>query len=144
MTADKRAKVERALIHADVGIDVYREVVDMIKNAERYAWHDLRKNPQDLPEPEKEVDVVCERKMLRKDSKPIQIRTHGFYEDGTILENDSEWNWEDLEGEYNEEEDCYVIQEGWWEFRHYGLDEFYNNVIDDEIVAWRYIEQFEG
>ncbi|MCQ2499783.1 MAG: hypothetical protein MJ117_00380 [Lachnospiraceae bacterium] len=113
----------------------------------KYRWHDLRKNPQDLPEPETEVDVVCERKLLPrklyKNSKPIQIRTHAFYEDGTILENDSVWNWEDIDGEYNEEEDCYVVPEGWWEYRHYNPDEVYNNVIDDIIIAWRYIDPFE-
>ena len=28
----------------------------------KYAWHDLRKYPTDLPDVETEVEVVCERK----------------------------------------------------------------------------------
>lgn len=107
----------------------------------KYRWHDLRKNPNDLPENEYEVDVVCERRYTN--GKSTQIRTHAFYEDGTVLENDSIWSWEYLEGEYNEEEDCHVIPEGWWEYRHYNPNDCYNGVIDDCVIAWREIEPFK-
>lgn len=123
----------------------YKDFADVYEQGwkdavERYRWHDLRKDPNDLPTPETEVDVVCER---HRTDKTYIIRTHGIYEDGTILENDSVWLWEDIDGEYNEEEDCFVVPKGWWEYRHYNVDEVYNNVIDDKVIAWRDVVPFE-
>lgn len=117
------------------------EAIEVLKRAEKYKWHDLRKDPDDLPEIEHEVDVVCERRYTN--GKRTQIRTHAFYEDGIMLENDSIWSWVNLEGEYNEEEDCHVIPEGWWEYRHYNPNDCYNGVIDDCVIAWREIEPFK-
>ena len=65
-----------------------------------------------------------------------------MYEDGTVLENDSCWNWYDIEGEWDEENDCCIIPEGWWENKHYNPDECYNNQVDDEVIAWQHIPQF--
>ena len=86
-----------------------------------------------LPEAETEVLITTVRK-FRGENR--YIVTTAIYEDGTVLENDSEWNWQDIDGEYNEEEDCYIVPQGWWEYRHYNTDEVYNNVIDDEVIAW--------
>ena len=44
--------------------------------------------------------------------------------------------WIDIEGEYDEENDCYIIPEGWWECRHFNADDVYNNLIDCEVIAW--------
>lgn len=60
-----------------------------------------------------------------------------MYEDGTVLENDSCWRWEDIKGEGNEEEDCFIIPEGWWENKHYNADGELNHAVDDEVVAWQ-------
>lgn len=116
--------------------------IEALEKQEKYKWHDLRKNPEDLPTVEHEVDIVCEKRNQWDDRKSI-IRTHGFYEDGTMSEYDSEWNWQDIEGEYNEEEDCYMVPKGWWEYRHYLYYEEYNNAIDDFVIAWREIDPFE-
>lgn len=86
-----------------------------------------------LPETETEVLITTVRKYKGENR---YIVTTAFYEDGTVLENDSIWNWQDIDGEYNEEEDCYIVPQGWWEYRHYNPDEVYNNVIDDEVIAW--------
>lgn len=87
-----------------------------------------------LPKAEQEVLVLTRRK---KGDGFRYIVTSGFYEDGTVLENDSIWNWTDCNFEkYNEDEDCYIIDAGWWEYRHYNPDDVYNNIIDDEVVAW--------
>ena len=109
--------------------------------AEEYK-QDLNKNKQGwipcsemLPEPEKEVLIMANRKYTG--GKIIPIITTAIYENGTILENDSIWNWSDIEGEWNEEEECYIIPEGWFEYRHYNPDEVYNNAIDDKVIAWQ-------
>ena len=87
-----------------------------------------------LPEVETEVYIVAKRKY--RDGHVRYITTTAMYEDGTVRENDSCWRWEDIEGEWDEDEDCYIIPEGWWENRHYNPDDVYNNAVDDEVIAW--------
>lgn len=88
-----------------------------------------------MPPVETEVFIVAKRKY--RGGEVRYITTTAMYEDGTVLENDSCWIWEDIDGEWDEENDCYIIPEGWWENRHYNPDEVYNNVIDDEVIAWQ-------
>lgn len=96
-----------------------------------------------LPDTETEVIVLAKRKFKGGDFR--YIITTAFYEDGTVLENESIWHWDDLDGEWNEEEDCYIIPEGWWEYRHYNMDEVYNNAIDNEVIAWQPLpEPYKG
>lgn len=87
-----------------------------------------------LPQVETEVYIVAKRKY--RDGGVRYITTTAMYEDGTVRENDSCWRWEDIEGEWDEDEDCYIIPEGWWEDRHYNPDDVYNNAVDDEVIAW--------
>lgn len=118
----------------------YKDAADVIeKLAEEYVpdtnvgkWIPCSER---LPEPEKEVLIMANRKYTG--GKIIPIITTAIYENGTILENDSIWNWSDIGGEWNEEEECYIIPEGWFEYRHYNPDEVYNNAIDDKVIAWQ-------
>ena len=87
-----------------------------------------------LPMPETEVLITARRKY--SNGKIYAIITTAFYEDGKVSENDSCWNWSDIEGEYDEENDCYIIPEGWWENRHFNADDAYNNTVDCEVIAW--------
>ena len=92
-----------------------------------------------LPDAEEEVFILAKRKYRGGDVK--YITTTAMYEDGTIRENDSCWYWEDIEGEWDEEEDCYIIPKGWWECKHYNPDNCYNNAVDDEVIAWQPLPQ---
>ena len=87
-----------------------------------------------LPDPETEVLITARRKY--KSGGCVDIITTAFYEDGNISECDSCWNWVDIDGEYDEENDCYIVPEGWWENRHFNPDEVYNNLVDDTVIAW--------
>lgn len=83
-----------------------------------------------LPKVEEEVFVqMCRNGHI--------IATTAIYEDGKMSTEDSIWNWYDLEFDYDEENDVYLIPEGWWEYRHYNPDDVYNNIIDDIVVAWQ-------
>lgn len=62
--------------------------------------------------------------------------TTAIYEDGKVSTDDSMWNWYDLDFNYDEETDQYLIPEGWWEYRHYNPDDVYNNCIDDIVTGW--------
>ena len=86
-----------------------------------------------LPEAEERVLIFAKRKYRSGGFK--NIITTAMYEDGTVLENDSKWRWEDLDAEWNEE-DCYIIPEGWWEDKAYNPDGELNHAVDDEVIAW--------
>lgn len=62
-----------------------------------------------LPDPETEVLITARRKY--KSGGCVDIITTAFYEDGNISECDSCWNWVDIDGEYDEENDCYIVPE---------------------------------
>ena len=90
-----------------------------------------------LPECEKEVLICTERKIVGKDAYIDSIVTPSIYEDGTMPECDSIWHWEDIDyAGWDEENDCGIIPEGWWENRHFNPDEVYNNPVDRKVVAW--------
>lgn len=90
---------------------------------------------EQLPQVETEVFITAKRKY--RDGTYREIVTTAMYEDGTVLENDSCWIWNEINGEWDEENDCYIIPEGWWENRHYNPDDVYYNAVDDEVIAWR-------
>lgn len=95
----------------------------LIDLLEKYKWIPCGER---LPEPEKEVIVITDRRTI----------TTALYEDGTIYEEDSLWNWTDIDFKYDENEDKYIIPEGWCEYRHFNPDDVYNNVVDERIIAW--------
>lgn len=85
--------------------------------------------------PEVETEVLIRAQWKCGDTIDSIITT-AFYEDGTVLEDDSCWRWEEIWewGEYDEEKDGYRIPKGWWEGCHYG--EINNNDINDQVTHW--------
>lgn len=95
-----------------------------------------------MPKCEQEV-LICttQRVWVRgKTGKEIYeepVITPALYEDGTMLEVNSKWCWEDIDyAGWDEEEDCGIIPEGWWENRHFNPEEVYNNPVDRKVIAW--------
>lgn len=84
-----------------------------------------------LPEVETEVLIACDRNGYR-------FVCPAIYEDGTVLTQDSIWNWYELEnyGTYSEENDDYFIPECWWESRQFTPDDVYNNPVDCAVTHW--------
>lgn len=80
-----------------------------------------------MPECEQEVYIFTER----------GTETTALYEDGKMPESKSKWHWNDIQGEWDDEEDCMIVPEGWWEYRHFNPDDVYNNVVDEKVIAWR-------
>ena len=111
---------------------VYVERDDVLKALEQTRWIPVGER---LPMCEQEVLICAERRSIN--GKIKTIITTAIYEDGTMLENKSKWDWTDIDWErWDEEEDCGVIPEGWWEYRHYNSEEVYNNLVDDFAVKW--------
>lgn len=82
-----------------------------------------------LPEPEEEVFIRCNR-------NGHKFTTTAMYEDGTMPFGDSIWNWYDIDFDYDEERDEYLIPAGWWEYRHFNPDDVYNCLVDCEVTHW--------
>ena len=104
---------------------------NMAKRPEFGQWIPVSER---LPDPETEVLILARRKY--RSGGQADIITTAMYENGEMSERDSCWNWVDIEGEWDEENECYIIPKGWWENKHYNPDDVYNNPIDDEVIAW--------
>ena len=95
-----------------------------------------------LPECEQEVLICTMEKVYVSKKTGMEwhkesVITPAFYEDGSMLEVNSKWRWENIDyAGWDEEEDCGIIPEGWWENRHFNPDEVYNNPVDQKVVAW--------
>lgn len=118
-------------------IDLMDEAADAIEElSDRNVgkWIPVTKG---LPECEQEVLISTEKILVGRDAYIDSIVTPAIYEDGTMRENDSIWRWEDIDwAGWDEEEDCGIIPEGWWENRHFNPDDVYNNPVDRKVVAW--------
>ncbi len=96
--------------------------IDQVKN----EWISVK---EQLPEPERQVLVLTTR-------NGHTIVTDGMYENGKISTEASCWCWYDLDFDYDEENDLYLIPEGWWEYKHYNGDDEHNHLIDDVVTHW--------
>lgn len=98
------------------------------KNAKKSEWISVKDGP---PENEQEVLIYCNR-------GGFKFVCPAIYEDGTMLTQNSRWNWNDLEeyGTYSEENDDYFVAKGWWENRQFTPDDVYNCPVDCEVTHW--------
>lgn len=91
-----------------------------------------------MPESEKEVEITYVRKHW-KTGEPLYFTARAFYEDGTMTTENSSFKWDDMDNwEYNEENDYYVIPEGWFESVSFA-EEF--EAVDVPVIAWREITE---
>lgn len=115
--------------------EVLRQVLNVINDTPtidpeslRPTWRDPEKNP---PKVETEVLVLV-------DCGKGYCITTAFYEDGTVSQYESLWQWEDVDdyGIYDEEEDLYRLPKGWREYRHFTPDDELECPIDKPVVGW--------
>lgn len=99
-----------------------------VADVEPVGWISVKDR---LPKPEAEVLAACAR-------NGYCFICPAIYEDGTVLTQDSVWNWYELDsyGTYSEENDDYFIPEGWWENRRFTPDDVYNNPVDCAVTHW--------
>ena len=119
------------LINNCIDRDDIRVAIKMAKKALKEPEPRWIPCSERLPECEQEV-LICTKKWNNS-----YIVTPAIYEDGTMSECDSIWNWEDIDYEdWDEENDCGIIPEGWFENRHFNPDDVYNNPVDMKVIAW--------
>lgn len=99
------------------------------KDTKKPEWISVEDGP---PKNEQEVLIYCNR-------DGFKFVCPAIYEDGTMLTQNSRWNWNDLEeyGTYSEENDDYFVPEGWWENRQFTPDDVYNCPVDCEVTHWK-------
>lgn len=126
-----KGSIEEACAEMLIGLadSLLKEVPSVPIHEAFFEW----RNPETDP-PKVETEVLI---LYRNDIDGYGITT-AHYEDGNVYLQDSVWYWEDLPdwGTYDEERDDYKIPKGWWEYRHFNLDEVYNNQIDRPVVGW--------
>lgn len=85
-----------------------------------------------LPENETDVLVAYTRKWVRGCSYSGVCTA--FHTDGHTRTEDSSYNWDtDLDMDYDEEADAYIVPEGWWETVDFG-EEFF--AVDADVTHW--------
>ena len=95
-------------------------------------WIDVKDR---LPENEQDVIICVERRYYYDPNRLIRIIVKAFYTDGKHDTDHSAYAWDDdcMDMEYIEENDAYLIPEGWWESVEYG-EEF--NAVSDYVTHW--------
>lgn len=108
----------------------------IVLEADAQRW----RNPETEP-PKVETEVL----VLVDCGKGYCITT-AFYEDGTVSQYESVWQWEDVDdyGIYDEEEDLYRLPKGWWEYRHFTPEDALECPIDKPVVGWMPLPPKEG
>lgn len=107
-------------------MDVLEDAPAVVPDAQRW------RNPEtDPPKVETEVLVLV-------DCGKGYCITTAFYEDGTVSQYESLWQWEDVDdyGIYDEEDDLYRLPKGWWEYRHFTPEDTLECPIDKPVVGW--------
>lgn len=108
-----------------------RELLDeAAERIERMQWIPVEER---LPENEKDVLIAFTRKGLRGDI--YRCVGMAFHTDGKTNTEDTSYSWDlgDIDMEYDEEADAYIIPEGWWETVNFG-ENF--TAVDMPVTHW--------
>ena len=133
---DSTSCVDCALFEfVDCGSAAKQQAADMLeklaaeKDEKKPEWSSVKDGP---PKNEQEVLIYCNR-------GGFKFVCPAIYEDGTMLTQNSRWNWNDIEeyGTYSEENDDYFVPKGWWENRQFTPDDVYNCPVDCEVTHWK-------
>lgn len=99
------------------------KIIDAQPTVEQNQWIPVTEK---LPKCEEEVYIQTKKGTI----------TTAMYEDGTMPDEESAWNWTDIDFDYDENSDTFYVPRGWWEYRHFNPDDVYNNKLDEEVLAW--------
>lgn len=125
-----KGAIEEACAEMLIGLadSLLKDVPSDLVHEAFFEW----RNPEtDPPKVETEVLVLV-------DCGKGYCITTAFYEDGTVSQHESLWQWEDADdyGIYDEEEDLYRLAKGWWEYRHFTPEDTLECPIDKPVVGW--------
>lgn len=139
--------ISAAISHFEYGIshDIFKEpvasyaraAVDALRaqqqpNAPLTGWISVKER---MPENEQDVIICAERRHYSNPNRFIRIVAKAFYTDGKHNTEHTAYAWSNdyIDMEYDEENDAYLIPEGWWESVEYG-EEF--SAVSDFVTHW--------
>lgn len=104
--------------------------VGALREQEQRRWIPVTER---LPGNEVDVIICAQRRYFKGGTIPV-IST-AFHTDGKVNTEESGYNWDigNVDMEYDEEADAYIVPEGWWEAVRYG-EEF--SAVDDFVTHW--------
>lgn len=93
-----------------------------------------------LPENEQDVIICAKRRHYSNPNRFIRIVAKAFYTDGKHNTEHTAYVWDNdcIDMEYDEENDAYLIPEGWWESVEYG-EEY--SAVSDFVTHWMPLPQ---
>ena len=101
---------------------------------------------RDLPKQEEPVEVAVSL-VSALTGKLHSFVTVAIYEDGSMPQVDSQFNFEADQCDYNEEDDEYYIPAGWYEYHSYGdlecngIASISDHFTKDHVTHWRPLPQ---
>ena len=117
-------------------------IVQIARNIKQIKENNMEREIKFLPAYDERSPWIPVTERLPKCEEEVYIQTKNgtmttaVYEYGTMPNEKSIWNWNDIDFDYDEETDTYLVSKGWWEYRHYNPDDVYNNKVDEEVIAW--------
>lgn len=99
----------------------FETAIEALEKVEKYKWHDLKKNPDDLP-------------VLKIGNECVEVLVKDVAEPFTLQYDDAIMKF----GEWCDIYDSYTLGYLDSEFKEWDTS------VYEEIIAWRYIEEFEG
>ena len=138
---DVREKLVELQLQADIADNIsengtqHREFIADLMIANGVTVQEWIPVDERMPENEQDVIICAERRHYSNPNRFIRIVAKAFYTDG---KHDTEhtaytWNNDYIDMEYDEENDAYLIPEGWWESIEYG-EEF--SAVSDFVTHW--------
>ena len=106
--------------------------VAALREQEQRRWIPVTER---LPENEQDVIICAKRMHYSNPNRFIRIVAKAFYTDGKHDTDHTAYTWNNdyNDMEYDEENDAYLIPEGWWESIEYG-EEF--SAVSDFVTHW--------
>lgn len=85
-----------------------------------------------MPENEKSVLIATKRNFMGNNGLAVSC---GFHTNGKSFTGNSYYNWDEcyFDLSYEEEEDEYIVPEGWWESVRYS-EQF--SAVDEQVLYW--------
>lgn len=120
------------------GIETVLEYAENLQTADVVQeWISVKDR---LPENEQDVIICAERRHYSNPNRFIRIVAKAFYTDGKHNTEHTAYVWSNdyIDMEYDEENDAYLIPEGWWESVEY-REEF--SAVSDFVTHWMPLPQ---
>lgn len=117
------------MVHADALAYIQQLENQSGKDTNVPCWISVKDG---MPENEKSVLIATKRNFMGNNGLAVSC---GFHTNGKSFTGNSYYNWDEcyFDLSYEEEEDEYIVPEGWWESVRYS-EQF--SAVDEQVLYW--------